>query len=263
MQNTARVYPRAYGETSVVNRFLTDFSGLSPRLRGNRAAVAVGAAVGGSIPALTGKPGPRSWCRRRRRVYPRAYGETHRQQSVSFYYQGLSPRLRGNPSRRRCACTGRGSIPALTGKPIADTSATRRQRVYPRAYGETSRRRRLGRGYRGLSPRLRGNPEQHGIAAEHVGSIPALTGKPRGRSRRRRRCWVYPRAYGETTRVRHATKRRQGLSPRLRGNHLAALVAWWRSRSIPALTGKPGDQYGWGGAGRVYPRAYGETVAGE
>ena len=70
---------------------------------------------------------------------------------------GLSPRLRGNRVGRFRLLFAKGSIPALTGKPLSILLLGRDQRVYPRAYGETVRHHHGGHHAGGLSPRLRGN----------------------------------------------------------------------------------------------------------
>ena len=51
-----RVYPRVCGGTGAYPGDCTNFEGLSPRVRGNRAAGAGAGAEGGSIPACAGEP---------------------------------------------------------------------------------------------------------------------------------------------------------------------------------------------------------------
>ena len=65
-------------------------------------------------------------------------------------------------------------------------------------YGETLNKtiaKQLGKG---LSPRVRGNPEPVGAAEGGAGSIPACTGKPRLYVAISTNTEVYPRVYGET-----------------------------------------------------------------
>ncbi len=70
--------------------------------------------------------------------------------------------------------------------------------VYPRVYGETVSRRIANRALMGLSPRVRGNHAAVNDALDHLGSIPACTGKPPTEPHRRTKGRVYPRVYGET-----------------------------------------------------------------
>ena len=92
------------------------------------------------------------------------------------------------------------------------------------------------------------------------GSIPACTGEP----------WfchsillcetVYPRVYGGTSKVRFPILI-PGLSPRVRGNLLFALIVTATLRSIPACTGEPWQLPVPAYAPGVYPRVYGGTLA--
>ena len=112
---------------------------------------------------------------------------------------------------------------------------------------------------RGLSPRLRGNASRPPPAAPCRGSIPALAGE---RISGVSRCclWrVYPRACGGTRIVRVITRAVQGLSPRLRGNDVAALGDLLDQGSIPALAGERKRTRDRRIDGRVYPRACGGT----
>ena len=116
---TARVYPRAYGETARAGDRGGAPAGLSPRLRGNPLSSALGGGLSGSIPALTGKPFPPRRAGSRGTVYPRAYGETTWPPWWWWRTRGLSPRLRGNLATDTGCLRNPRSIPALTGKPRA------------------------------------------------------------------------------------------------------------------------------------------------
>ena len=72
-----------------------------------------------------------------RRVYPRVYGETRRFPRRRRGRRGLSPRVRGNPTRPVYWSGQAGSIPACTGKPGRNPRARPGTKVYPRVYGET------------------------------------------------------------------------------------------------------------------------------
>ena len=93
-------YPRACGETGAQSHESTDERGLSPRMRGNRAAECPQCAAVGTIPAHAGKPARNAMAFASQRDYPRACGETTLQSPSYYAAQGLSPRMRGNPSRR-------------------------------------------------------------------------------------------------------------------------------------------------------------------
>ena len=255
-----RVYPRVYGET-VCPLFLSRCRmGLSPRVRGNPGNVLPGSAGHGSIPACTGKPAHHPVPRTGQRVYPRVYGETADVLSFVGHSKGLSPRVRGNQVQELRRGDYQGSIPACTGKPWRHRRRRDKRRVYPRVYGETLSSWPTPRWSWGLSPRVRGNPDIRPHTEAVAGSIPACTGKPQSRSRRRFRPWVYPRVYGETSFSVTTLPAATGLSPRVRGNQRAAVQPAQRTGSIPACTGKPAPAYPRCCPPRVYPRVYGETL---
>ena len=155
----------------------------------------------GSIPARAGKP----WRPRRpggrRRVYPRAGGETRTVPGTCRLRRGLSPRGRGNLIREVEQHLRWRSIPARAGKPTRRKSVIGTPWVYPRAGGETRILYRAIRYRRGLSPRGRGNPREGAPQPGRMRSIPARAGKPRRHNGGCRRQWVYPRAGGETSKT--------------------------------------------------------------
>ena len=126
-----------------------DARGLSPRVRGNPDH-----AYKGSIPACAGEPHGSGW-------------------------PGLSPRVRGNHGSR--ACRRRSSIrvyPRVCGGTLARAGRrTDHVRVYPRVCGGTTATPDFPAGARGLSPRVRGNPDG-GSTWHRKGSIPACAGEP-------------------------------------------------------------------------------------
>ena len=132
-------------------------SGLSPRLRGNVAAVPDKQGVNGSIPALAGERPDWKLLRLPVKVYPRACGGTSHYSKMGKVDRGLSPRLRGNGTMKIAGKERNGSIPALAGERCSVQSALHVSGVYPRACGGTL----LILGFMilrvGLSPRLRGN----------------------------------------------------------------------------------------------------------
>ncbi len=113
-----RVYPRVCGGTSSLNAGVPSPTGLSPRVRGNPAALLILAAVNGSIPACAGEPTCGILLSNPSRVYPRVCGGTGvgiRQRRVTG---GLSPRVRGNRSFWKVDDAESRSIPACAGEPI-------------------------------------------------------------------------------------------------------------------------------------------------
>ena len=94
---------------------------------------------------------------------------------------------------------------------------------------------------RGLSPRMRGNPQ--GVSIRDIDSR------------------VYPRACGGTGIPLAGILPAPGLSPRMRGNHFSASTASVASGSIPAHAGEPHGEALIGDVRGVYPRACGGTRA--
>ena len=92
--------------------------GLSPCVRGNPGQVGHLQHPRGSIPVCTGEPVALNGKGPIKRVYPRVYGGTMDFLSVASTSSGLSPRVRGEPSKGR--------------RPYWSTG------VYPRVYGGTS-----------------------------------------------------------------------------------------------------------------------------
>ena len=128
-------------------------------------------------------------------------------------------------------------------------------------YGETYSISFLTLKTKGLSPRVRGNHGRGRGNYEVVRSIPACTGKPDLFRHQQLPGVVYPRVYGETMQNVDSAATVTGLSPRVRGNLTARLLAVERLRSIPACTGKPHLGRALDIAIQVYPRVYGETCS--
>ena len=135
----SRVYPRVCGGTAVHWRSASGPSGLSPRVRGNRAGRGAALPGNGSIPACAGEPRLSGFSSHVRRVYPRVCGGTSRRGAVFVLIWGLSPRVRGNRRRRRLPRRCGGSIPACAGEPWTSSRLTSSGGVYPRVCGGTSR----------------------------------------------------------------------------------------------------------------------------
>ena len=93
------VYPRVCGGTRVVTVRWCRQDDLSPRVRGNPAACAVGQLPSRSIPACAGEPVLALARSATIEVYPRVCGGTQIVWKRLLELQGLSPRVRGNPDR--------------------------------------------------------------------------------------------------------------------------------------------------------------------
>ena len=133
-----------------------------------------------------------------------------------------SPRVRGNHVGAAGVVRVDRSIPARTGEPLSSFGVRSRPTVYPRAYGGTSTGLGETSGETGLSPRVRGNHVGAAGVVRVDRSIPARTGEPFWRAVDRREPRVYPRAYGGTAKLVRRALKANGLSPRVRGNPLAA-----------------------------------------
>ena len=236
-----RVYPRECGGTAGASRGVMPASGLSPRVRGNRVHLDRVTEEEGSIPASAGEP--RAPARRSRgtRVYPRECGGTSLESSPSSSREGLSPRVRGNRSRRGDQDGDVRSIPASAGEPHHRRTRQQHRAVYPRECGGTRAETSRGTASRGLSPRVRGNLPAPVRVRVYQGSIPASAGEPTPGGRSPTVAMVYPRECGGTDPDGQAAFDREGLSPRVRGNRAPHRVRPAGPGSIPASAGEPGD----------------------
>ena len=193
-------------------------------------------------------------------VYPRGCGGTQRQSKANQIERGLSPRVRGNPSNHLCLLFLCGSIPAGAGEPRIALAVISSCAVYPRGCGGTPTRRSRDSRWRGLSPRVRGNPIWTESDSEGTRSIPAGAGEP---AKIQRDLWdaeVYPRGCGGTTWVPYHLPWWQDLSPRVRGNHRPNLRNNDAERSIPAGAGEPTGPVPCPSMPAVYPRGCGGTA---
>ena len=177
-------------------------------------------------------------------------------------FTGLSPRGRGNPSRRRFKLGDPGSIPAWAGEPSPIPGETASPRVYPRVGGGTNPMLRPRKSTMGLSPRGRGNQRRRGASQEWLRSIPAWAGEPNSRFAPDRPPRVYPRVGGGTPPPPAAHATGTGLSPRGRGNRRQVLPPGVCVGSIPAWAGEPGPRRKGPRRKGVYPRVGGGTRSG-
>ena len=133
--------------------------------------------------------------------------------------------------------------------------------VYPRVCGGTLAPAVTPLRTRGLSPRVRGNPGWREPPRPFPRSIPACAGEPKAGSRRTGGTRVYPRVCGGTVVEADDDNAAQGLSPRVRGNHLKFSGVTQPDRSIPACAGEPRPASISPAASQVYPRVCGGTPA--
>ena len=96
--------------------------------------------------------------------------------------------------------------------------------------------------------------------AFRCGSIPACAGEPGAVPCRIAKRGVYPRVCGGTTFASATATANQGLSPRVRGNHLCICHRYREPGSIPACAGEPANSDVDAGLPRVYPRVCGGTT---
>ena len=107
---------------------------------------------------------------------------------------------------------------------------------------------------------MRGNPDVGIFAVAVSGSIPASAGEPVIAARLATENEVYPRECGGTEALDGYGGGLLGLSPRVRGNPLCAVVNTTVAGSIPASAGEPSGRNGPRKPQRVYPRECGGTA---
>ena len=112
-----RAYPRVCGATEKKVEYVKHSMGLSPRVRGNLAAILEVGSLHGPIPACAGQPAGPEAIMPLTRAYPRVCGATMQVMRDAMAYQGLSPRVRGNPPLSAVLQWDSGPIPACAGQP--------------------------------------------------------------------------------------------------------------------------------------------------
>ena len=193
--------------------------------------------------------------------------------------RSLSPRVRGNHRGPLARFHIGESIPACAGEPEPRCWRSWGPQVYPRVCGGTPDISVTVDVSDSLSPRVRGNRDDHEAQHEHERLSPRVRGN-RGRGETRRRAepsipacagepiasspWdscesvyprvcggtgrriaqtaaprVYPRVCGGTDFAQWTASVQKGLSPRVRGNRHHRVAAQRPRRSIPACAGEP------------------------
>ena len=151
-------------------------------------------------------------------VYPRLCGGTILGKIWKESDGGLSPPVRGNPGLPGVSLNPLGSIPACAGEPYRAAEAGRRGAVYPRLCGGTLRNALNRLRTQGLSPPVRGNPQNRRRVCGAGRSIPACAGEPCQHNGKHCGRTVYPRLCGGTRRGEGWDGVDCGLSPPVRGN---------------------------------------------
>ena len=215
--------------------------GLSPRVRGNQVEFWAREIANRSIPACAGEPRQYATVDIDPPVYPRVCGGTLHVFVDLPRPVGLSPRVRGNRTRRRQPALPRGSIPACAGEPVVSLVWISSQE--------------------GLSPRVRGNREPFRAGSPGMGSIPACAGEPLRRAPVPACESVYPRVCGGTYHAPSERMHVDGLSPRVRGNRIEIDTNGSNAGSIPACAGEPRLASSSVRTLRVYPRVCGGTAS--
>ena len=258
---SCRVYPRVCGGAHGRRGQFSFSWGLSPRVRGSPWALSSRCRSSGSIPACAGEPISRSSTQKPPGVYPRVCGGALAPIRSDAGFRGLSPRVRGSPSRRNRGPGCDWSIPACAGEPQPPQSRPRLRLVYPRVCGGAGLRNKMASYVTGLSPRVRGSLARRSGLISTGGSIPACAGEPITPRRWRSVIRVYPRVCGGAPLGALISQVRTGLSPRVRGSLPVPHVSLLPVGSIPACAGEPSTSSTSVSARRVYPRVCGGADA--
>ena len=252
-------YPRRCGGTVWPPVETSQFTGLSPQVRGNRFTCPGSTGMSGPIPAGAGEPYLAPSIRCRRWAYPRRCGGTAVRLDDLIERTGLSPQVRGNhclfPAERFLA----GPIPAGAGEPPPNPSQNPAHAAYPRRCGGTRGVHRIDRIQRGLSPQVRGNPG-FVIESERVARpIPAGAGEPLPDKVQTAVDRAYPRRCGGTVQMHVCLCYHAGLSPQVRGNRAIRPASLASPGPIPAGAGEPLPGISAYRIRRAYPRRCGGT----
>jgi len=213
-----------------------------------------------SIPACAGEPQCDWQPHWTPKVYPRVCGGTAWRHLRARHAVGLSPRVRGNPTKNPLTDPNVGSIPACAGEPVSVSDSVSDSGVYPRVCGGTLIFARGVCAVQGLSPRVRGNRFDYSRSFLRLGSIPACAGEPLSLKLGSFLHKVYPRVCGGTRISGRLFYFCVGLSPRVRGNPSASWSKLWPRWSIPACAGEPSGVDQPDDILTVYPRVCGGTA---
>ena len=149
--------------------------------------------------------------------HPRACGEKQLSQVYVELGLGSPPRMRGKGGHCFDGIRCFRITPAHAGKRLFRNVQAEMCRDHPRACGEKSTVRPMGRPYRGSPPRMRGKAVIAGNGKRLVGITPAHAGKRLSFSAMPTIAQDHPRACGEKQTLTRAKRLAQGSPPRMRG----------------------------------------------
>ena len=151
---------------------------------------------------------------------------------------GLSPRVRGKLEIVELKDKIRGPIPAGAGETQGGCLVQQEPRAYPRGCGGNSYSGLSDMMLQGLSPRVRGKQHDMPDGEWESGPIPAGAGETQRRIDALDDAAAYPRGCGGNPSVLSHTQAQGGLSPRVRGKHVASSSSIGFSGPIPAGAGE-------------------------
>ncbi len=178
-------------------------AGLSPRVRGNLDRVDSHVSHRRPIPAGAGEPSCPATPLSMKEAYPRGCGGTEFVEVLDVAAAGLSPRVRGNPSRWSPRRLNNRPIPAGAGEPSEHGNAFGACGAYPRGCGGTIANQQKKTNSQGLSPWVRGNPWVASCVGLCLRPIPAGAGEPSFRDVFGQCFQAYPRGCGGTAPQHH------------------------------------------------------------
>ena len=169
--------------------------------------------------------------------------------------------MRGNPQSRQAIVRQEGSIPACAGESCRSGDDDGRGKVYPRVCGGIPTAVICELSPIGLSPRVRGNRITAPQPVAEERSIPACAGESFVSAPGASAYAVYPRVCGGIPLLPPSRRRRQGLSPRVRGNRKRQPQTDEYTGSIPACAGESIVLQNRSVLSPVYPRVCGGIIA--
>ena len=138
-----------------------------------------------------------SWTVPHIRDHPREYGENRKLSRRPVRMPGPSPRIRGEYTPAFVRHFLAGTIPANTGRIGFTGGAGGATGDHPREYGENVLYEAVHIPGDGPSPRIRGESTDNPTTLKKYRTIPANTGRIRGRQRSGEGSQDHPREYGE------------------------------------------------------------------
>ena len=210
-------HPRVCGEHPEKVQAVEADAGSSPRVRGTRQRLLVGAVLVGIIPACAGNTNSSRHRASRTRDHPRVCGEHPSLSYEDAMSLGSSPRVRGT-------------------RLVADGESVR-QGIIPACAGNTIPTFWISRSRAGSSPRVRGTLADFGLQSVDSGIIPACAGNTHVCLPLREPFGDHPRVCGEHYVSGCSFAMRVGSSPRVRGTLTLEGYTFNADGIIPACAG--------------------------